>query len=63
MRDNVAAVRLLDTLYIMIADNITDEICQTCPVVRDAVKDATYEQTVNELGTSFPKMKCPCQKS
>jgi len=69
MRDNVAAIQLLDALYMMLAESIPDEICESCPVVRtvrdmrDAVKDASYDQTITELGISFPNVKCPCDKA
>jgi len=68
MRDNVVAGQLMDTLYMMIAENITDEICKKCPVVRavrdlrDSVKNANYDQTITELGLTFPNLKCPCEK-
>ncbi|MCL2509703.1 MAG: hypothetical protein FWF07_01305 [Methanomassiliicoccaceae archaeon] len=68
MKDNLIAAQLIDTLYMMIAENVPDDICRTCPVIRavrdlkDAVNNANYEQTIAELGLMFPRTKCPCDK-
>jgi len=68
MRDNIVACQIVDTLYTLVAENVTEDICVKCPVIRairdlrDNVKDANYEKTITELGLSFPNMRCPCDK-
>lgn len=58
--------KLLDMLYMEIVENIDDEVCVNCPIVRairdlkDTLRHATSEKLIVELGLSFRAMDCPC---
>jgi phosphosulfolactate phosphohydrolase-like enzyme len=68
MEDTIISGQIIDTLYEMIIDNINDEICQKCPVVRsirdlrDSIRSKNNQKVLSELGMSFPTVKCPCEK-
>lgn len=60
--------KLLDLLYMEIVENIDDEVCANCPIVRairdlkDTLRHATSEKLIVELGLSFRAMDCPCNR-
>ncbi len=69
MNEDIKVEKVIEAVYMEIAENITDEICLTCPLVRgirdlkDTIKDANHERIITELGLSFGKMEFPCMKN
>jgi hypothetical protein len=67
MHDDIRVEKIIETIYMEIADHVTDEICLTCPLVRsirdlkDNIKDANHDKIVQELGLSFSG-DFPCLK-
>ena len=68
MHEDIKAEKVVETLYLEMINNITDEICLTCPFVRavrelkDTIKDANHEKLIVELGLSFTNAKFPCME-
>ena len=68
MNDDLRIEKIIETLYLEIADNVSNEICRTCPIMRvirdlkDSIKDANHDKLAQELGLSFNNMKFPCMK-
>lgn len=68
MNMDIKLEKVIEALYVEIADRITDEICITCPIVRcirdlkDTIKNANHEVIIHELGLSFGNMEFPCMK-
>lgn len=66
MNDDIKVEKVVEALYMEIVNNITDDICLSCPLVRgirdlkDTIKDANHEKIINELGLSFGNMEFPC---
>jgi len=64
--DDLKIEKIIESLYVEVADNISDEVCLTCPIVRsirdlkDAIKDKNHEKLIHELGLSFQGTEFPC---
>ncbi len=60
--------KIIDTLYMEIVENIDDETCKNCPIVRairdlkDTLCHANSDRLLIELGLSFRAMDCPCNR-
>jgi hypothetical protein len=60
--------KLLDMLYMEIVENIDDEVCVNCPIVRairdlkDTLRHENSDRLIVELGLSFRAMDCPCSR-
>ena len=60
------AEKIIDALYLMIVNNVSDEVCVTCPLVRiirdlnETLRDASSEEIIRNLGLTFNSMDCPC---
>lgn len=58
--------KLIDTLYLQIVENIDDEVCVNCPIVRsirdlkETLRHESSDRLIVELGMSFEAMACPC---
>jgi hypothetical protein len=68
MNDNVRVEKVLETLYGVVTDRISENVCRHCPMVqlirdlRDNIRDANNEQIALELGIEMTSMDCPCMK-
>lgn len=67
--DDLRLEKTLETICMRIVEQLPDEVCSKCPVVRlledvtMSMKEQTADAIAGELGIDTVSLRCPCSRT